>query len=160
MNNTNISNKITILNLADETKHIDEISVWLWEEWGKHSGSTLEEVIYRTKHSMQRDKVPQVLIAKLNDELVGTVSIWNNDLTPRQDLTPWLAALYIKKDYRGMGIGTLLQEKCIETVKGLGYDKLYLITDHDNYYERTGWIFLESAPKSGDYIKIYEYEIN
>ena len=98
-------------------------------------------------------------IAKINDELVGTVSIWNNDLTSRQDLTPWLAALFIKDEYRGKGIGTLLQKKCIQVVKELGYKNLYLITDHENYYERTGWKFLEMAPLKGRQTRVYEFEI-
>jgi len=155
----NIINNITVINLADEPEHIEQVSVWLWEEWAKKDGIPLEEIIYRTKHSICKDKVPQTLIAKYNDELVGTVAIWYNDLKTRPDLTPWLAALYIKNEYRGKGIGTIMQEKCIEEVKKLGYDKLYLITDHENYYERSGWIFLEMAPLKGNHTRVYEYEI-
>jgi len=160
MDKNEIISKVTVENLADNTEHIDEVSGWVWEEWSKEGGSKLEDIIYRTKHSICRDKIPQIYIAKLGDEVVGTVSLWHNDLTTRQDLTPWLAALYIKKEYRGKGIGTLLQEKCIEVVKELGYKNLYLITDHDNYYERSGWKFLEMAPIQGRQIKVYEYNID
>ena len=158
MNNSIIA-EVEVLNLADEEKHIEQVSAWVWEEWSKQSGTKLEDIIYRTKHSICKGKVPQVLIAKYKDELVGTVSIWHNDLTSRQDLTPWLAALYIKKEYRGKGIGTLLQDKVIEIVKELGYKSLYLITDHDNYYERSGWVFLTMAPDKNSKIKVYEYTI-
>jgi len=153
------TNELTVVNLADDTKHIEEASAILWEEWDKSCGMPLEEVIYRTKHAICKDRVPQTYIALINDELVGQVSIWNNDLKARQDLTPWLAALYIKKEYRGKGIGTLLQDKCIEVAKELGYKKLYLVTEHENYYERTGWKFLETALNNGKTLRIYVYEI-
>ena len=156
----NVVNEISIANLADDIQYLEEVSKYMWEEWSKEYGTKLEDVIYRSKHSICKDRVPQMYIAKLNNELVGVVSIWNNDLISRQDLSPWLAALYIKKHYRGKGIGTLLQEKCIQVVKELGYKSLYLITDHENYYERSGWKFLEMAPLKGDnYTRVYEYEI-
>jgi len=154
-----IINEIEIVNLADETRHIDEVSMWLWEEWAKEGGTKLEDIIYRTKHSICRDKVPQVYIAKYKDELVGTVSIWHNDLTSRQDLTPWLAALYIKKEYRGLGLGTILQEKVIDVVRALGYKSLYLITDLYEYYERSGWNLLTNAPLKDKTTKVYEYKL-
>jgi len=159
MSKEKIINEVTVVNLADEKKYIEEVSTWVWEEWSKAKGVNLEEVIYRTNHSICKDRVPQVLIAKLNDDLVGTVSIWYNDLTTRQDLTPWLAALYVNREYRGRGIGALLQEKCIELAKKHGYKKLYLITDHENYYEKTGWTFLTLAPDGGHQTRIYEYDI-
>jgi N-acetylglutamate synthase-like GNAT family acetyltransferase len=151
---------VVVTNLADEPEFIEQVSVWLWEEWSKANGNPLETTIYRTKHSICKGKIPQMLIAKYKDELVGTVSLWHNDLTSRQDLTPWLATLYIKTEYRGKGIGTLLQEKCIEAARELGYKELYLITDHENYYERSGWKFLEMAPNKDTFIRVYEYEIN
>jgi len=159
MGKEKIINKVTVVNLADDKKYINEVAALVWEEWSKPKGKKLEEVIYRTNHSICKDRVPQVLIAKLNDDLAGIVSIWYNDLTTRQDLTPWLATLYVKKEYRDKGIGTLLQKKCIETAKGLGYTKIYLMTDHENYYEKTGWKFLELAPDGGHQTRVYEYEI-
>jgi len=154
-----ILNDVQIINLADDIKHIEEVSFWVWEEWSRNSGSTLDDVIYRTKHSICKDRVPQTYIAKLNDELIGTVSLWYNDLITRQDLTPWLASLYIKKEYRGMGIGTLLQNKIIEVAGDLRYENLYLITDLENYYERSGWEFIENAPIRGRTTKLYVYKL-
>lgn len=43
----------------------------------------------------------------------------------------------------------------------MNYKNLYLITEHENYYERTGWVFLENAPiGDGRHERIYKYEIN
>ena len=59
-----------------------------------------------------------------------------------------------------MGIGKKLQYKCIQEAKKMKYKNLYLITDHENYYEKTGWKFLEKAPLGdGNYTKIYQYNL-
>jgi len=146
-----------IANLADYPEFIEEVSALIWEEWSKKSGKSLEEEIYQTKHSLTKDRIPQMHIAINNNELIGVVSLWNNDLRTRQDLIPWMAGLYIKPEYRNKGIGTLLQQRCIEVVKELKYKKLYLYTNHTDYYEKLGWKFLETAPFKGETTKIYEY---
>lgn len=79
----------------------------------------------------------------------------------RQDLYPWMAGLYVKESYRKMGIGTFLQNKVIKVAQKLGYNKLYLITEHDNYYEKNNWKYIEKAPLgNGEWTKVYEYDIN
>ena len=54
----------------------------------------------------------------------------------------------------------MLQEKCIDVVRKMGYPYLYLITDHENYYEKMGWTFLEFAPlNDGRTTRIYRYKL-
>ena len=71
-----------------------------------------------------------------------------------------MAALFVKKEYRNHGIGKLLQEKVIEETRKMKYKNIYLITEHENYYEKTGWEFIEKAPlEDGNYTKIYKYDL-
>ena len=152
--------QLQIKNLADYPEYISIVSQWLWEEWDKKEGHKLEHIEYRTRNALKRNDIPQTLIAVYDGKLVGTVSIWNNDLKSRQDLRPWLSALFVKKEYRNNGIGTALQKAVIEEVKKLEYSTLYLITDLNNYYEQMGWKFLEKAPlENGKMTSIYEYQI-
>jgi len=154
------SNEIKIVNLADEQEFLPEVSEWIWKEWARKNGAKLEDVIYRSKHSIKKDDIPQMFIAKLENEVVGVVSLWRNDLTSRQDLYPWLAGMIVKQEYRNKGIGKMLQQKCIDEAKRLGYNNLYLITELENYYEKMGWSFIENAPmNSGEYVKIYQYKL-
>jgi N-acetylglutamate synthase-like GNAT family acetyltransferase len=151
---------VSIVNLADDIQYLEEASMHIWNEWHKEIGTSLEDIVYRSRHSICKDRVPQMYIAKYGDELAGVASIWNNDLMARQDLFPWLATVFVKKECRNKGIGTLLQEKCIQVVKELGYKNLYLVTDHEGYYERNGWNFLEMAPYGQGHCKrLYEYKI-
>lgn len=155
-----IIDEIKIVNLADEKEYLEEVSEWIWKEWSESHGAKIEDVIYRSNHSIKKDGIPQMYIAKYKNEVVGVVSLWVNDLTSRQDLSPWMATLYVKENFRNMGIGNKLQHKCIEEAKKMNYEYLYLITEHKNYYERTGWEFLENAPlNDGCYERIYKYKL-
>ena len=87
--------ELQILNLADAPEHTEQVSRWLWEEWARADGYTLEEIIFRTRHSMLRDTVPQQLVALWNGQAAGTVALWRNDCKTRQDLSPWMAVLYV-----------------------------------------------------------------
>ncbi|MNJ63667.1 Acetyltransferase (GNAT) family protein [compost metagenome] len=99
-------------------------------------------------------------VALSEDEPVGTVSLWMNDLKCRQDLYPWLAGLYVIEEKRKRGIGKLLQAHAIAEAQKLGYPYLYLITDHAGYYERLGWTFKELAPKAeGEYTRVYSFDL-
>jgi len=149
--------KVTITNLADDIKYLEEASEWIWEEWLKDAGFSLEDACYMSRHSICKDRIPQMYIAKLVDELIGVAAIWTNDLKARQDLSPWLANLYVKREYRNKGVGTMLQNRCIQATREFRFERLYLITDHEGYYEKTGWKFMETAPyRLGHYTRIYE----
>lgn len=155
-----IIDEIKIVNLLDDINHLEEVSEWIWKEWSEQHNAKLEDVIYRSRHSLSYDDIPQMYIAKYKDTVIGVVSIWRNDLTSRQDLYPWMATLFIKDEYRNKGVGRLLQKKVIAETKKMNYKYLYLTTDHKNYYEKTGWEFLEKAPEGdGRYTKIYRYDL-
>ena len=153
--------EIKIYNLADVPQYMEEVSRWLWLQWAKADGYSLEEIVYRTRHASQRDRVPQMLVAVLGDRPVGVVSLWLNDAKTRQDLTPWMATLYVKEEYRNLHIGQRLQKASIEAVRALrSYPCLYLITKLDDYYEKMGWSFVERIPVGeGATEKVYRYDL-
>lgn len=152
---------IKIMNLADVPEYTEEVSCWLWQEWGKAAGYTRDELLYRTKHCMQKESVPQTFIAFYKTRPAGVVSLWMNDLKTRQDLYPWLATLYVKPEYRCLKIGQALQKHCISRAAlTTEYPYLYLITEHDGYYEKTGWEFIEKVPTgTGEIEKIYRCDL-
>jgi len=151
---------IKLLNLADLPHHLEQVAKWCFEEWSKANGSTIEDIIYRTKHACKQSGIPQTWIAVNGDELVGTFALWNCDIFNRQDLSPWIACVYVKPEYRNAGIGTMMTQKGVDLMRNMNYKKVYLHTDHENYYEKTGWKLLEIAPlKAGKTTRIYEYEL-
>ncbi|WP_409450366.1 GNAT family N-acetyltransferase [Cedecea neteri] len=86
--------------------------------------------------------MPLTFIALEGEKMVGTVGLWRCDLISRQDLWPWLAALYIDESQRGKGLGELLQQHVVEYARGLGFGSLYLYSACKTYYERFGWRYI------------------
>ena len=58
--------------------------------------------------------------------------------------------VYTEPDCRGQGIaGALLGFVCRD-MHALGIDTLYLLTDHESFYERYGWEFYCHAMGDGE----------
>lgn len=110
---------------------------------------------------MLKDKLPLTFIALLDKKLVGTIGLWRSDLVSRQDLYPWLSALFVKKNFRGKRIGQELQHFLLEYCRKAGFKELFLYTDLYNYYEKTGWKYIEDGVEfSGEHIKIFKKKIS
>lgn len=149
---------VHFVNLADRLDLVDLVSRWRWQEWNRDK--PFEYIRYSALHNTQRDRIPMTFVAMLQDQPIGMVSLWMNDLACRQDLHPWLASLYVDEAYRNRGIGRQLQVHATSAARELGYARIYLITDLVGYYERLGWAFLELAPTSnGGETRIYCKEL-
>jgi GNAT superfamily N-acetyltransferase len=103
--------------------------------------------------------LPRWYLMMKNDSVVGSYGLIVNDFTSRQDLWPWFCALYIEESERRQGLGgKLLEHGRVEAAK-LGFQKIYLCTNHVGYYERYGWKYIgDGYGISGDPHRIYEIE--
>ena len=73
-----------------------------------------------------------------------------NDFHDRPDLTPNICAVFTEPAYRGQGLaGSLLDFVCRDMSKN-GIHTLYLLTDHEGFYERYGWEFFCMAQGDGE----------
>lgn len=89
--------------------------------------------------------------------IIGSYGLIVNDFISRQDLWPWLCALYVEKSFRGHAYGAIMLEHGRQEAKRLGFRKLYLHTDHVNYYEKYDWQYIGIGYDSGGQpSRIYE----
>jgi N-acetylglutamate synthase-like GNAT family acetyltransferase len=57
-----------------------------------------------------------------------------------QELTPWLASVYVERSSRRKGIGSMLVQHVMQTAKAADISHLYLFTpDQQRFYKRLGW---------------------
>lgn len=129
-----------IVPLYQAPQHAEQVTEWLWQAFGSQESREFFASIVAT--SQREGEMPLTFIALEGEKMVGTVGLWRCDLISRQDLWPWLAALYIDESQRGKGLGELLQRHVVEYARGLGFESLYLYSACKAYYERFGWRYI------------------
>jgi N-acetylglutamate synthase-like GNAT family acetyltransferase len=151
---------IRVEPLANHRQALPKIVSWVYAEWGH----LMPDIPYPNLLSIFRERIfphriPTAFIALKGDEIVGTASLVENDLSTRSDLSPWLAAVYVIPEMRGMGVGTALVRAGIDEVEQLGLTRFYLITpDRASFYARIGWVKLEQTEYRGETVSIMAYE--
>lgn len=136
-----------IIRLADRPEIKEQAAQWFHEKWQ----IPLEAYLESMEESLTgKGPVPQWYVAVEGGRIIGGMGVIENDFHDRKDLTPNVCAVYTEEDRRGRGVaGALLNDVC-EDMKKRGIDTLYLLTDHDSFYERYGWEFLCMAQGDGE----------
>ncbi|MBX7170627.1 MAG: GNAT family N-acetyltransferase [Pyrinomonadaceae bacterium] len=85
-------------------------------------------------------------VAFVDEKLVGGSGIFPTDGLPPKVCE--LVKLYLSPEARGIGLGIRLIQKCFETAKEMGYEKIYLETREKMkmavpLYEKLGFAYLE-----------------
>lgn len=133
--------------LRERPELLEQAAQWFHEKWGVPLEAHLESM----KECLKRDTpVPQWYLCCENGKIVGGLGVIENDFHDRKDLTPNVCAVYVEEESRGKGIAGILLKAACEDMADLGIPVLYLLTDHDGFYERYGWEFLCMAQGDGE----------
>ncbi len=138
--------RLEIKYLCDNLHFAEIVSAWIYNEFIKdvRDDLTLSGITANIK-KCNKDTFPVRLVAIVDGKCAGTVSIVENDLKCR-NYVPWLAALYVDKEYRCSGIAKALISFAQDIAGRLGYNELYLRTEHaSGYYKKLGWQFVEKC---------------
>jgi predicted N-acetyltransferase YhbS len=99
--------------------------------------------------------VPCAWVAFADATPVGSVSLIEHNMDTHQELTPWLAALFVLPSHRGRGIGTALVRRCEEEAWATGANRMYLYTSPArHFYARLGWSTLAEDVYEGKPVTI------
>jgi len=148
-----------IINIKDNDLFLEEYIRLCSLEWGtlKSDDEMKLYIIDKRKKIHSEDKVISILGLIDNNKLIGFISLFKYDGNYRRDLTPWYATMYVKKEYRGRGYSKKLNDAIIKEARTLGYTKVYLKTELENYYEKFGAIFIENLTNDE---KLYYIPLN
>ena len=72
-----------------------------------------------------KDGLPVALVAVVDGQAVGTVTLKSDDWRPRADLSPWLGGLFVLPDHRGQGIAGGLVRALVDQASQRGVTTLY-----------------------------------
>lgn len=149
--------RITFSSLADHPELKELIAQWLWSFWGAPGNRDFYRSM--TAHC-RKDDFPLMYVAFEEGHPVGTVALLRADLFSRQDLYPWMADLYVPPEHRGRGIGSALQDFSLAEAKRRGFEKIYLYTPLNGYYEKMGWEFVgKEMDRDCSIVRIYEKKL-
>ena len=131
------------LRLAE---YLYQLAHWHHHEWlHLNPGATLHKRLERYQQSTAADTLPEIFIAIKNKQLLGSVTLDKEDMDTRKQLTPWLASLFVKPEFRGQGIATRLIKFCTQYAQQRGFKNVYLFTeDQTEFYKQRGFRFIET----------------
>lgn len=127
-----------IMNLREKPQWKQKAARWFHEKWNVPVDAYLESI----EESLNSENpVPQWYLAVQEEQIIGGLGVIENDFHDRKDLTPNVCAVYVEEEFRCRGIAGKMLETVCRDMKEKGIVTLYLITDHDSFYERYGWEF-------------------
>jgi GNAT superfamily N-acetyltransferase len=150
-----------IVRLGERPTHIKTIAEWLYNEWGHlRPNSSLDSAVEKIKKRVEGKDIPSIFVAEIDAKSIGTVSLIEHNLEIRPELSPWLASLYVCKDYRRQGVGGMLVNFLESFVKDLNIEKVYLYTpNQQKLYSALGWMEREELKYLSRMVTIMEKDL-
>ena len=136
-----------ISHLFHHPQLINPVAEMIFDEfWAEVvDGMTVADLVAHLKTATQAQQMPLSLIALVDGQLAGTVNLIENDDAKRAHLRPWLAAMVVRADLRGQGIGTALVKALLADARLMKISTVYFGTDGPGFYERLGAVTHEQV---------------
>lgn len=138
---------VKIFNLKEKSEYTKEYFKLCSKEWGtSYYKDNFESILENKTNDFLSGKNKQIIFVLVlldGDNLIGFVSLFNYDCEELLTLSPWYSTLYVKEEYRDLGYSKILTKELLKEAKKRGYDKLYLKTELENYYEKYGAYFIK-----------------
>lgn len=132
--------KIIEFNEIDER---DKIIEYLGNcEWS--AGKFLSKLIKNKELEKTLGDNPKIFFIVGDEEIIGYCTLTKKDAIDDESLFPWIGFLYVEKEYRGNRYSQRLIEIALEEARNQNYDKVYLETDHEGFYEKYGFEYMEN----------------
>ncbi|KOO67061.1 GNAT family N-acetyltransferase [Xylanibacter rarus] len=145
------------LKLREHKEYIQEAASWFQSKWDIPKEEYLKSMY---ESLLKGTTIPQWYIMLKDNSIIGGLGVIENDFHDRKDLTPNICALYVNEKYRRQGIaGHMLKQVC-DDMKSLGVKRLYLVTEHTEFYEKYDWSFLCMVQEENEPNTLRMYSIN
>ncbi len=153
---------IKISSLTDHPEAIPILTTWFYDEWHPlYPERTLQDITQYLENRASENKFPLTYVAiNKMGEVVGTASLDEDDMDIRPDLSPWVANVYVKNNFRGQGIGVLLMKKILAQAKSLRFKVVYLYTlNKEPWYTGQGWKKLKNENYRKSLVSVMYYDL-
>ena len=150
-----------LLNLLECSHFIPTIAKWHFHEWhALFPHKSVEDFAADLRESLQQDGLPQTwVLLDEQGEAIGTASLLLSDMTTNQQLSPWLANIYIHPLQRGKGLGKQVVKQVMAEARQRELRKLYLFTeDQQAFYEKLGWELHHREFYENHWVAVMQYD--
>jgi len=130
-------------------------------EWQHLSPTvTLEGRVNAINDCAKPNGIPSIYIAISEGRLIGSAALVQSDMDTKPDLSPWIAAIYVKEDFRRQGIATQLIDRCEKEALRSNVSVLFLFTEFaSRFYETLDWCHLERCDYRGVTVDVMRKQI-
>ena len=143
-----------IINIRECPQWLERAADYFSSRWN------IDRQLYQNSinDSLRTDNaLPRWYLMLRDDNIIGGFGLIDNDFMVRTDLYPWMCALFIEPAERGKQLGEKLLRHSRYEAALLGFNKVYLNTDHVGYYEKYNWSYMgDFAHQSGTDARVYE----
>ena len=134
--------------LKNSPDAIPQIAKWYFDEWSYLSpNKTIDDMQQELNMYLNTDKVPLMLVAIIDDEVVGVTQLKFREMSIYPDKEHWLGGVYVAEKERGKGVGAQLLNRTLEIAKSIGIELLHLQTLRltGGLYKDLGWEAIEQV---------------
>ena len=125
-----------VVTLTKQPNLAPAVAEWLLDEFRHALSPSYDQEVTR----LLAQKAPEETFVLFDDDVpVGTASLVASDLPSRPDLTPWLASVLVRPQFRGRGYSAPLVRH-VEGAAAASATVLWLYTwSAEQVYARLGW---------------------
>ncbi len=152
-------------SLVEHPHHWQLAAQWSFEAWMHEFPSDTVQT-YLDQYSLAASE-PEELIEVFaaidsQDNLLGVATLVDDDELPdAPEPGPWLAAVFVKPEARNLQIGSELVTNVVDRARELGYQKIYLYTEHaEDWYRKKGWIKIRDIVFLGLHHTVMQLELS
>lgn len=126
-----------IVPVSDHPGMAPAVAEWLLDAFRHDLSPSHDEQVAK----LLGQKAPEETFVLFDDDVpIGSASLVTNDLPSRPDLTPWLASVLVRPQFRGKGYSTLLVKHVEAAATAAAGKVLWLYTwAAEPLYARLGW---------------------
>lgn len=143
--------------LADHMNFLEEIAQFHHAQWGHlNPSNTVQNRAAALEKLAGREGIPAIFIAHADSQFIGSAALVQQDMPSlHPELSPWLAAVFVKTQWRGQGIATRLVKHCEARAIATGIEKLFLFTESaSELYKGLGWQEYERCEYKGVQVQV------
>lgn len=103
----------------------------------------------------------RVIVASDQESICGFCTVIKEDCIPDVAYSPYIGYVFVGEEYRGQRLSEKMIRYAMEYLKSIGFDRVYLVSDHVNLYEKYGFQVIDrkTAPW-GAQEKIYMQKLS